>query len=290
MNRGDRREAIFLDDQDRAGFLDTVGEACTKTGWQVHAYCLMGNHFDLVVETPEPNLSAGMKWLLQTYASRFNRRHKFFGHVFSGRFKALVVDGSGSGYLRSVAEYVHLNPARAGLVAKDQPLTTYSWSSYPAYLRAERVSWLRVDRVLGECGIPGDTAAGRQRLELILEQRRFEADGLAYAGPERGWCIGSKEFREELLAQVEAWIGPNHFGPERRESVQERARRIVGETLAEQQLSPAQLEVLPANAAVKVRLARRLRRETTLSLKEVARQLGVGSWKYLSKNGVGVSD
>ena len=85
-----------------------------------------------------------------------------------------------------------------------------------------------------------------------------------------------------MLAQVEGRIGPNHFGPERRESAHERARRIVEETLTELQLSPAQLEVLPANAAAKVQLARRLRRETTLSLKEVARQLGVGSWKYLS--------
>ena len=68
MNRGDRREDIFLDDKDRFCFLDTLGQACQKTGWQVHAFCLMGNHFHLVVETAEPNLSAGMKWLLQTYS------------------------------------------------------------------------------------------------------------------------------------------------------------------------------------------------------------------------------
>ena len=104
MNRGDRREDIFLDDHDRAGFLATLGQGGEKTGWQVHAYCLLGNHFHLVVETPQPNLSEGMKWLLQTYTSGFKRRHRFFGHVFSGRFKALLVDGSGSGYLRTVSE------------------------------------------------------------------------------------------------------------------------------------------------------------------------------------------
>ncbi|MSU84825.1 MAG: transposase, partial [Pedosphaera sp.] len=72
----------------------------------------MPNHFHWVVETPQPNLVAGMKWLLGTYTSRFNRRHKLFGHLFSGRYKSLIVDGSGSGYLKSVGDYVHLNPAR----------------------------------------------------------------------------------------------------------------------------------------------------------------------------------
>jgi REP element-mobilizing transposase RayT len=101
VNRGDRREEIFKDDADRERFLETLGEVCVKTGWQVHAVCLMPNHFHLVVETPQGNLVAGMKWLLGSYTSRFNRRHKLFGHLFSGRYKALIVDGSGSGYLKT---------------------------------------------------------------------------------------------------------------------------------------------------------------------------------------------
>src|SRR6266478_8591345 len=92
MNRGDRREAIFRDDSDRERFLETLGEACAKTEWEVQAYCLMGNHFHLVVETPKANLVAGMKWLLGTYTTRFNRRHKYFGHLFSGRYKSPLVD------------------------------------------------------------------------------------------------------------------------------------------------------------------------------------------------------
>src|SRR5258708_169565 len=102
MNRGDRRESIFQDDSDRKCFWETLGEACAKTSWQVHAFCLMGNHFHLVVETPQGNLVTGMKWLLGTYTGRFNRRHKLSGHLFSGRYKALVVDGSDSGYLKAV--------------------------------------------------------------------------------------------------------------------------------------------------------------------------------------------
>ena len=96
-------------------------EVCAKTGWQVHAYVLMPNHFHWVVETPLPNLVAGMKWLLGTDTSRFNRRHKL-----SGRYKSLIVDGSGSGYLKSVGDYVHLNPARAKLVAAEAPLKSFA--------------------------------------------------------------------------------------------------------------------------------------------------------------------
>jgi len=125
MSRGDRREPIFHDDHDRKTFLQTLHEACEKTCWQVHAWCLMENHFHLVAETPQPNLVAGMKWLLGIYTARFNRRHQFFGHLFSGRYKSLVIDERSPGYLRTVCDYVHLNPVRAGLVRPDQPLSAF---------------------------------------------------------------------------------------------------------------------------------------------------------------------
>ncbi len=167
MSRGDRRENIFEDADDRYTFLKTLGQACEKTGWQVHAYCLMDNHFHLVIETPQPNLVAGMKWLLGTYTGRYNRRHRLGGHLFSGRYKALVVDGSESGYLRTVCDYVHLNPIRAKLLPPEQKLREYRWSSVADYIRqpAQRVRWLRVDRLFGKLGIPKDSVAGRRRFE-----------------------------------------------------------------------------------------------------------------------------
>src|ERR1039457_2282944 len=174
MNRGDRREPIFKDDEDRQRFMVAPGEACAKTGWQVHALCLMPNHFHLVVETPQPNLVAGMKWLLGTYTGRFNRRHKLFGHLFSGRYKALIVDGTTPGYLRTLGEYVHLNPVRAKLLLPDAPLRSFRWSSFPIYLQepSRRPGWLRVDRLLGKAGILKDNAAGCRQFELRLEERR----------------------------------------------------------------------------------------------------------------------
>ena len=112
MDRGDRREDIFVNDVDRQDLLKTLAEACQKTAWQVHAYCLMRNHFHLVVETPDANLVEGMRWLLSAYTIRLNHRQKLFGHVFSGRYKALIVEGSGSGYLKTACDYVKGSPMR----------------------------------------------------------------------------------------------------------------------------------------------------------------------------------
>ena len=95
----------------------------------------MRNHFHLVIETPQGNLVAGMKWLLGVYTKRFNIRHRFCGRVFAGRYKAVPVDGSGDGYLRTVCDYVHLNPARAKVISPGSRLENFGWSSYPMYLR-----------------------------------------------------------------------------------------------------------------------------------------------------------
>src|SRR5258708_35162541 len=112
----------------------------------------MSTHFQWRIEKPQPKLDAGMKWFLGTYTSRYNRRHKEFGHLCSGRYKSLVVDGSGDGYLKTVCDYVHLNPARAKLLSGKQSLRDYRWSSYPLYLSAhsKRPAWLQVGRLMGE--------------------------------------------------------------------------------------------------------------------------------------------
>ncbi len=284
MNRGDRREAIFRDDADRERFLTTLGEACQKTDWQVHAYCLMENHFHLVVETPRGNLVAGMRWFLGTYTGRFNRRHRLSGHLFGGRYKALVVDAESPGYLRTACEYVHLNPVRAKLLRPEEPLRAYRWSSYPAYLErpGRRPAWLRVDRLLGELGIPKDSAAGRQRLERLMEERRRQADPKSYTRIRRGWCWGEEAFRKELLSRVEERRGASHYGEELRESATEKAERLAREGLRKRGWTEAELAKRPKGDGAKLELAIRLRRETTMPLKWIAERLRMGTGASLS--------
>ena len=282
MNRGDRREPIFHDDVDRRSFLETLGEACAKTEWQVHAYCLMGNHFHLVLETPQANLVAGMKWFLGTYTSRFNRRHKLFGHLFSGRYKALIVDGSGNGYLRTVCDYVHLNPVRAKLLGPEQRLREYGWSSVADYLKppARRAAWLRVDRLFGEMRIPRDSTAGREEFERSMEARRQGDEPGDWKAVRRGWCFGEEQFRRELLEEMSGKFGVHHGGRERMESAEAKAQRIVAEEMARRGWSVADLEQRRKADAEKIRIARRLRAETTMSWGWIAERLGMGTTGY----------
>lgn len=282
MSRGDRQEPIFRDDRDRIRFIETLGESCAKTRWQVHAWCLMGNHFHLVLETPDGNLSEGMKWFLGTYTGRFNRRHKVFGHLFSGRYKALIVDGSGDGYFRTVCDYVHLNPVRAKLLRPDQALQEFAWSSFPEYLKPprKRIPWLRVDRLMGDLGIPKDSTAGRRAFGRLVEERRAVDDQKGFPGIRRGWALGDKAFRKELTDQMTAKMGPEHYGEERRESRNAKAERIVQEEMRRLKWKQRDLETRSKGDSSKVRIAVRLRRETTITFEWIAERLGMGSRSY----------
>jgi REP element-mobilizing transposase RayT len=282
MSRGDRREAIVNDDHDHFRFLDTLGEACGKTGWQVHALCLMHNHFHLVLETPNADLVAGMKWFLGTYTNRFNRRHRQIGHLFSGRYKALLVDGSGTGYLKTVCDYVHLNPSRARLLKPDQPLITYRWSSWPEYQKPprKRWPWLRVDRLLGEYRIPKESAAGRRVLAQALEARRAAESDADYKPIRRGWCFGDKAFRKELVEQMSEHIGAEHYGEERMETAAVKAERIIAAELKRRKWKEEDLSQRAKGDPGKVRIAARLRAETTVTVAWIADRLGMGAPGY----------
>lgn len=285
VNRGDRRESIFLDEPDYLRFLASLDEVCRKTGWRVHAYCLLANHFHLVLETPQANLVAGMKWLLGTYTTRFNRHHRLSGHLFAGRYKSLLIDGSGLGFLRNVCDYVHLNPSRARLLATDQPLRTYLWSSFRYYLAppAERPVWLGVEPVFVQAGVASDDAAGRREFEQQLEVRRAVETSADWRTLRRGWFYGSEECRQEILRRLGARSGARLPGSARG-LAEEQAEAILRAELAARRWQESDLLARRKADPEKLEIARRLRRETTVSLKWVAARLRMGAWTYLANS------
>jgi hypothetical protein len=219
-----------------------------------------------------------MKWFLGTYTSRFNRRHKLFGHLFSGRYKSLIVDGSGDGYLRTVCDYVHLNPIRAKLLSPEEPLQAYRWSSYPEYLKrmGQRVGWLRVDRVLGELGIQRDNTAGRRLFAQAMEERRGKDKPGEWKVVRRGWFLGGAQLREQVLEMMGGEMGEHHGGEEKQETDEQKAQRLVREELAKRRWTEQDLKQCRKTDARKVKMAARLRRETVMTLDWIARRLQMG--------------
>ena len=193
--RGDRREDIFLDDTDREAWLEILAHCCERYNWAIHVWCQMTNHYHLVVETAEANLAAGMRQFNGVYTQRVNRRHRRVGHVFQGRYKAILVERDS--YLLELARYVVLNPVRAGMVKHARQ---WKWSAYPAMVgTAPRPGWLHTDWLLGQFG-----ASRARRIERYIE---FVQEGI------RGPCVwdnlkgqvflGSEMFVESMQGELE---------------------------------------------------------------------------------------
>lgn len=169
--RGDNREDIYRDDRDRSAFLELFGKTCMARSWSCYAYCLMTNHYHLVVETAEANLAIGMRQLNGAYAQRFNRRHRRVGHIFQGRYKAIMVQKER--HLLELARYVVLNPVRAGMIGSARE---WRWSSYRATCGLyEPPGWLNVAWLLAHFGSVRDRS--------IRAYRRFVSEGRRPSSP-----------------------------------------------------------------------------------------------------------
>jgi putative transposase len=165
-SRGNGRQKIFLDEQDNRNFLELFGKTLERFNWICHAFCLMVNHYHLMIETPDANLSKGMHHLNANFCQAHNKRHDTVGHLFQGRFKAIVVDRES--YLLELARYVVLNPVRAGLVARPED---WPWSSYRATAglpvsMPEAASFLSTAWLLGQFS-PDETTARRRYLDFV---------------------------------------------------------------------------------------------------------------------------
>lgn len=291
LNRGDRRENIFYSDADRELFLDLLGQTCLKTGWKIHAYVLMSNHYHLLLETPQANLVKGMHWLQSTYTARFNRRHRLAGHLFQGRYKAVLVDPEERRYFAALSDYIHLNPVRARMLG-DGRLADYRWSSYPAYvgLFPPRPAWLSVVTVLGELGL-ADRAADRRLYSQHMQRRAAEAQAEKAGVTEelrRGWCLGGVDFRGRMLELLDragdqlprrraadAAIARDHSETE--------ALRLLAAAREALGLTDEALGELPKNDARKVAIGRWLKSATLVSNGWLAAHLKMGHASRVSR-------
>lgn len=195
-SRGDGREAIFMDDDDRHLFLGVFSEIIRDFNWVVHAYCLMDNHYHLIIETQGGNLSKGMRQLNGVYTQRFNRRHKRVGHVFQGRYKAILVQKDS--YLMELARYVVLNPVRAEMVRQ---VEGWPWSSYRATAGISTApSWLTTDWLLG--------IFSPERGEAMKRYGAFVAEGKNQPAPwenlKNQIYLGSASFVESMQRNIGA--------------------------------------------------------------------------------------
>lgn len=244
MCRGNNGQEIFLTDDGRRMFLATLEEAVLRTGWRVHAYCLMSNHYHLLLETPEANLVAGMKWFQGTYTQRFNAMFKRRGHLFQGRYKAIPVQTDpregGLTYFRMLSTYIHLNPFRARLagVGCGVTLQSYRWSSYPYYMgRFRKVpDWLERRKVLQTWGIDEADGDASKRYRMNMEKAmRYEVDPSGELHNEflkqvkRGWFLGSSGFQAKLSKRIKeiAAGGDNLRGAQRRAHGEAEAERLL---------------------------------------------------------------
>ena len=188
MSRGNERKPIVRDDADREKRVDWLRRTVETYGWGLHAMVLMTTHDHLFLETPEPNLSAGMQYLNGSYTSYFNRRHRRSGHLFQGRFQGHLVEEEG--YFLEVSRYIHLNPVRAKMVARPEE---YRWSSYGGYVRAgEALPWITYARVLGEFG--RDVTAARRAYRRFVGGGVDEPPPSPWAGALGGLLVGSDRF------------------------------------------------------------------------------------------------
>lgn len=193
--RGDRREDIFEDDQDRLTFLKTLEQVINQFNWTCYAWCMMDNHYHLLIQTPDGNLSKGMRQLNGVYTQASNRRHRRVGHLFQGRFKAILVDKDA--YLLELARYIVLNPVRAGMVKAPKD---WAWSSYRASMGLEPAPpWLAED------GLLAMFAKRRSLAQQRYEQ--FVSEGIKVDSP---WAnlkgqvfLGDEQFVTQMQAHIQ---------------------------------------------------------------------------------------
>ena len=277
INRGNYRRDLFENAGAAEAFLRTLFEAAAKFGWRVHAYVLMRNHFHLAVETPEPTLGEGMHWLQSSMATRFNRLRAESGHLFQGRYQALLIEDGAA--LARVVDYIHLNPVRAKIVPPEQA-ANYRWSSLAALLKGPRPALLAARDWLRARGGWADNAEGHRAYasylrELARDEAAWSREGLV--GLAQGWAIGSLAWRRTLAKEHAARSLTSGLPrAERMELRQASWQASLDTHLAKLRKSAAELKTKPFKQPWKIKLAARIRQESGASIGWLADRLQLG--------------
>ena len=258
--RGDRREDIFLDDTDRQTFLELLAKEIRQQRWRLYAYCLMGNHYHLLIETPEGKLVAGMQRLNGVYTQAFNRRHGRVGHVLQGRYKSILVDKDA--YLLELARYIVLNPVRAHMVKR---VEDWAWSSYRATVgKTDAPDWLQAVWIAQQFSV--DAHSARQAY------RRFVQAGLGGPSP---WAelrsqiyLGGDKFLSRM-AKLAAEKAPEGIPMSHRQPVRPSADAVLADVAKVFGIKLEEVKNRVSQIAFQTWVYL-LRRAANLSLREVA--------------------
>jgi len=287
INRGNYRRDLFETTGAAEAFLSALDTAILRYGWKLHAYVLMRNHFHLALETPRPNLVEGMHWLQTTLASRFNRFRQERGHLFQGRYQAILLEDFST--LARVVDYLHLNPVRAKVVMPAQ-VGAYRWSSLGRFIKGPRPAGLTGTDWLAAGGWNDDPQGWKNYEQYLIELGLNEAEckrrGLE--GLSKGWALGTNAWRKTLAEDhAQARLNPGLEKQEMRELNEAAWRTMLQNELAKQGKNQEALQTKPLSRPWKLELARKLRGEGA-SIGWVAQNLILGKpatlRSYLARN------
>ena len=272
-SRGVSEQMIFLDDADRLLFLYLLGAAVRRFRWILHEFTLMGNHFHLIAEMTEANVSRGMKWLSQSYAQQFNRRHGRRGHLFQGRFCGRLI--SSDEYLLEVCRYTVLNPVRAGLVSAPEE---WRWSSYRAKIGLEPApEWLSIEPTLSRHG--RDLKSAQANLRRFVET--LEPVDCPWEKLMGQMFLGGPEFIAEMRKRVDECERSREHPRAQRRIGRPRMPRIVKTVAREHGVRPATIR-RSRGGEPRMMAAHTGWHEGMLTLREIADSLGLQSLGHVS--------
>ena len=277
INRGNYRRDVFGSVGAAQAFTEALGEACEQFGWCLHSYVIMRNHYHLALETPQANLVAGMHWLQSTFSTRFNRYRSENGHLFQGRYQALLVENTAA--LVRVVNYIHLNPVRAGIVSADK-IPGFRWSSLPRFMRGDCPAWLSPRQWLEYLGWDGTSAGWQSYTNYLvsLAANSAEQDRQGFKELSRGWAIGTHGWRQ-ALAKKYAQLALSQ-GIERQQLQEIREIRWSIELASILQISgktPEDAKREPKAIAWKIKAAMYLRKHAGAPHAWIARELHMGN-------------